>query len=292
MRLVAGLGAGLFVYLALGVFVGITPEWLHRRKESRRDEARWQEWLNQAGVPVSPLQFIAVSVAAGLGATGIVFALTQVPSIAVVAGGITMASPRALFARRRRDQQRARLDAWPDALRDVITHLRASMSVHASLVELGRSGPLPLRPFFARYTGLAGALDQHSALEVVREELADPLSDRIIEILLIAFDQGPSVVIDILTELAEAASMDLRLADEIDTAQLETRLEARGASLMPFLVLALLCVTSPGYREFYTSPAGWVVVTLGGAMSIAGLLTISRLGQIPSEQRILAGSGA
>ena len=290
MRLLAGLGAGLFVYLALGVFVGITPQWIHRRKDARRSEARWQEWLNQAGVPVSPLQFMAVSIMAGVAAAGVVLAVTRVPSLAVVAGGVTMASPRALFARRRREQQRARLDAWPDALRDVITHLQASMSVHASLVELGRSGPIPLRPFFVRYTGLAGALDQQSALEVIREELADPLSDRIIEILLIAFDQGPSVVIDILSDLAESASMDLRLADEIDTAQLETRLEARGASLLPFAVLALLCVTSPGYREFYTSPAGWVVVTFGGAMSIAGLLTISRLGRVPTEQRILAGS--
>ncbi len=292
MRLVAGLGAGIFVYLALGVFVGITPERLHRKKAPRRGDARWQEWLNQAGVPVSPMQFVAVSMLSGIVMAGIVLAVTRVPSLAVVAGGVTMASPRALFARRRRDRQRARLDAWPDALRDVITHLRASMSVHASLVELGRSGPLPLRPYFARYTGLASALDQQSALEVIREDLADPLSDRIIEVLLLAFDQGATVVVDILSDLAEAASQDLRLVDDIDTAQLETRLEARGASLLPFAVLALLCITSPGYQEFYASPAGWVVVTFGGVMSIVGLLTISRLGQIPTEQRILAGNSA
>ncbi len=289
MRLLAGLGAGLFVYLALGAFVGITPRWLHRSRQSRRQETRWQEWLNQAGVTVSPVQFVTVSVAGAAGVGLAVFAITQVASLALVAGGVTMAGPRAVFSRRRRDAQKERLDAWPDAIRDVITHLRASMSVHASLVELGRSGPEPLRTFFNRYAGLAGALDQQSALEVIREELADPLSDRIIEVLLIAFDQGPTVVIDILEDLAESSSKDLRLSEEIVTAQLETRIEARGASLLPFGVLALLCMTSPGYRDFYASPVGWFVVSIGGAMSLAGLLAISGLGRVPQEERILAG---
>ncbi len=291
MRLLAGLAAGLFVYLALGSVFGISPAWLRRAKNERRAGARWQDWLQQADADVTPTQFVAASLGGAFVAGFMVVALTGVPALAFLAAGLTMFAPRMLFARRRRALVQERLAAWPDALRDVISHLRSSMSVHASLCELGRSGPVPLRPYFNRYAGLAGALDHRTALEVVREELADPLSDRVVEVLLVAFEQGASVVIDILDDLATSSSQDLRLLEEIETLQLETKLEARGATILPFAVLALLCAFTPGYREFYASPLGWVVICFGGAMSVGGLLMISRLGRVPTEERILAAGG-
>ncbi len=291
MRLLAGLGAGLFVYLALGSVIGVSPRWLQLQQNGRRSGARWQDWLNQAGVAVSPLQFVAVSFSAAGLMAALVFGLTGVAPLAAVGGGITLMAPRSMYAKRRRALAKDRLAAWPDALRDISSHLRSSMSVHGSLCELGRSGPEPLRPYFNRYAGLAVALDYKSALEVVREDLADPMSDRIIEILLLAYDQGSSVVIDVLDELAESSTLDLRLLEEVETSQLETKLEARGATLMPFVVLALLCATTSGYREFYSSPAGWFVVSLGGVMAAGGLVVISRLGQVRGEERILAGGG-
>ncbi len=163
------------------------------------------------------------------------------------------------------------------------------MSLHAGLVELGRTGPVPLRSHFVRYRDLAAALDQRSALEAVRDELADPLSDRIIEVLLIALEQGSSIVVDILDDLARSATNDLQLIEEIETAQLETRIESVGATVLPFVVLAFLCATAPGYRDFYSSPAGWFVVAIGGVSSLVGLVVISRLSRIPGEDRILIG---
>ncbi len=291
MRLLAGVAAGLFVYLALGAVIGVSPRWLEQQHNGRRTGARWQDWLNQAGVSVTPVQFVAVSLSAAALVAALILGITGVAPLAAVGGGITLMFPRSMYAKRRRSLTKSRLAAWPDALRDVSAHLRSSMSVHGSLCELGRSGPEPLRPYFNRYAGLAVALDYKSALEVVREDLADPMSDRIIEILLLAFDQGTSVVIDILDELADSSTLDLRLLEEVETSQLETRLEARGATFMPFVVLAILCATTTGYREFYSSPAGWLVVSLGGVMAAVGLVVISRLGQVPAEERILAGGG-
>jgi tight adherence protein B len=288
MRLVAGLAAGMFVYLSIGTMVGITPSWLVRSSDRRRLGPSWRAWLHQAEAGVTPGQFLGVSVGLGLAVGTVVTLLIGVPPLGAVSGLIACAVPRVVFARRRQVLVRARLSAWPDALRDLITHLRSSLSMHASLCELGRTGPPSLRPYFTRYAGLAGALDQRTALEVVREELADPLSDRAIEVLLVAFDQGSSVVIDILDDLAASSAEDLRLLDEIDTLQLETKLEARGAAVLPFAVLAVLCLFTPGYRSFYATSAGWVVVMLGALMSVGGLALISRLGRVPAEERILS----
>jgi len=288
MRLFAGLAAGFFVYLAVGALFGITPAWLRKNRERRSVSASWREWLQQANADVTPGQFVGVSLGLGVAVGAVVGAAVGVPALGVVAGGVAVAFPRMVFARRRAALVQERLAAWPDAIRDIITHLRASLSMHASLCEVGRSGPVPLRPYFNRYAGLSGALDQRAAIEVVREDLADPMSDRVIEVLLVAFDQGSSVVIDILHDLASSSSEDLRLLDEIETLQLETKLEARGAAVLPFVVLAMLCVFTPGYRSFYATPAGWFVIAMGAAMSFGGLLVIRRLGRVPSEERILA----
>lgn len=288
MRLLAGLAAGLFVYLALGSLFGVSPSWLRKTRERRSAADGWREWLQQADADVTPVQFLGVSLGLGVAVGLVIGAAVGVPALGVVAGAVAMAFPRMVFARRRSALVQQRLAAWPDAIRDIITHLRASLSMHASLCEVGRSGPVPLRPYFNRYAGLSGALDQRAALEVVREDLADPMSDRVIEVLLVAFDQGSSVVIDILHDLAASSSEDLRLLDEIETLQLETKLEARGAAVLPFVVLAMLCVFTPGYRSFYATPAGWFVIGLGACMSLGGLLVIRHLGRVPTEERILA----
>ncbi len=293
MRLLAGLVAGLFVYLTLGALVGVTPRFLERTPSGERNQRdRAHDWLQQAGADVTPFQFLAVSIGMAMTVALLIQAATDVLPLSFIAGGLALWIPRSFYSRRRNRITEERINAWPDALRDLTAHLKSSMSVHAALVELGRSGPMVLRPYFNRYTGLAATLDQRTALEVVREELADPVSDRVIEILLVAFEQGSAVVVDILADLADATAGDIALHEEIKTAQLEVRIESRGAAMLPFLVLFILIATSNDYGDYYRSTAGWLVLGLGGLMCLAGLFSIDRLGRIPAERRILASGGA
>ncbi len=292
MILLAALSAAALVYLAVGLVAGVSPGFnrFGPTTRSRRSGAGFQEWLNQAGVSVTPAQFVAVSLGSGLLFGLVVIALTGVGALGLVAALSLSALPRLVFARRKERASVERLAAWPDVLRDIAAHLRASQSIHSSLVEVGRSGPAPLRPYFARYGLLSDAINQKAALEVIREDLADPLSDRIIEIVLLAFDQGTGVVLEVLDQLADSTTADLRLLEEVETAQLETRLEARAASVLPMVVLGLLCMATPGYRAFYSTPTGWIVICFGAAMSTVGLIAIGRLGHMPDEERILAGA--
>ena len=248
-----------------------------------------QETLRRAGVQLSLGRFAGVSSGSGVAGAVTIHLAVGIPILSLVAFGACAVAPAAVVQHRAAAFEKARLTAWPDALRDVIAHLRAGYSVHASLTQLAEIGPVALRQPFARYQNLTGAVDPVVALDVVREELADPASDRIIEVLLLAFDQGSSLVIDLLADLAAGTAEDLRLAEEIQTAQLETRLEARGAAVLPFAVLAMLCFSSAEYRAFYRSPLGSVVIILGLALVGLGLPAIRRLGDMPSEERILGG---
>lgn len=255
MRLLAGLSAATFAYLLVALLTGDAPRSLPRRFPStpwRRRASRrvpLAVWLDQAGASVGPTQFLGVSAGIGAGAFVVVWAVSGAASVALVPALVVGALPRAWYARQRARLARERAAAWPEALRNLTAHLDVAMSLHRSLVELGSSAQSRCGRTWRRYATLTAALDARAALEALREQLADPVSDRIFEVLLVAHEQGASVAIDALRDLAATTTADLRLADQIETAQLEQKIEARACVVLPFVVLVLLCSSSPAYRS-------------------------------------------
>lgn len=292
MTLLAGLFCGIAVYFAVGLAVGYMPERLRfaplGEQPARPSRARRQEWLNQAGLPVTPTQFWSSSILAGAAMFGLVWVITSIPMVALPPAVAVALTPRWWFAQQRRKLSRARLEAWPEALRSIVASVSSSMSLHQALLVLATSGPNELRPVFVRYSSLSFTLDSATALEVIREELADPVSDRIIEDLLLALEQGPAVVVEIMAELARSTIEDLQVLDRVETAQLEQRLNARAVFVLPFLFLILLTFRPGPGREFYASRAGVAVIVLGTSLSVMGMILVRRLGRLPEEPRVFA----
>lgn len=295
MTLLAGLFCGIAVYFAVGMAVGYMPQRLRfaplAEQPARPGRARRQEWLNQAGLPVTPTQFWTSSILAGAATFGLVWVITSIPMVALPPALAVALTPRWWFAQQRRKLARARLEAWPEALRSIVASVSSSMSLHQALLVLATTGPNELRPVFARYSSLSFTLDSATALEVIREELADPVSDRIIEDLLLALEQGPAVVVDIMAELARSTIEDLQVLDRVETAQLEQRLNARAVFVLPFLFLVLLTFRPGPGREFYASGAGVAVIVLGTSLSLLGMVLVRRLGRLPEEPRVFAVDG-
>lgn len=288
MRLLAALAWGTTAYLLVGMLTGHTPRPLRR---ARVRSKTFQTWLLQAGTGVTPAQFVAVSIAGALATFLVVWALAGAAPVALVPAVAVGTLPRGWFARQRDRRTRERLAAWPDALRDLLSKLEASTPLHPALVSLATTGPEPLRPVWHRYRSLSSALEHRAALEAIRRELADPVSDRVIEVLLVAHEQGTGVVLDLLRDLAETTTDDIRLLETIETAQLEHRIEARVVAILPFVVLVLLTSRSDDYREFYSTPLGVVVIVVGAILTLVGTLIIQRLGRIREETRVLVGPG-
>jgi tight adherence protein B len=292
MILLAGLMAGITIYFIVGLAIGYLPRGLRLTpladRGRRPNRVRRQEWLNQAGLPVTPLQFWASSIFAGTLTFLFVWLLTSVPLIALPPAVIVALTPRFYFAQQRQKLARARLEAWPEALRSIIASVSSSMSLHQALLALASSGPTQLRPVFTRYSSLSFTLDSATALSVIRAELADPVSDRVIEDLLLALEQGPAVIVDILDDLAASTVEDLEVRDRVDTAQLEQRLNARAVFVMPFLFLILMTFRPGPGRDFYATGVGMAVIAFGTTLSIIGMLIVSRLGRLPEEPRVFA----
>jgi len=293
VRIVAGLCAALAAAVLVSLLAGHRPartrrgQTLGRRPTSGTRVPR-ATWLQQADVHLTPAQFWGL----GAGAGGITFvltaAVTRAPLVAVAPAAAAAAVPHIVCAHRRTVRLRAWQAAWPDALREVIAAVVAGRSLPHAVTALGEFGPDPLRAVFADFRVLMRVFGFVGALEQVKERLADPTSDRVIEVLIVAHEQGGSIVRDILEDLVVATTKDLKVLDEIDTEGLEMKINARAVLVLPWAVLVALTLRPGPFRTFYQSTAG-VLVLLGAAvLSALGATWLGRLGRQPVEPRVFA----
>lgn len=285
MRALALLSSVVFAALLAASLSGHPPR-LARARPGRRGHAA-QTWLLQAGTPVTPAQLAAASLLIAVVVLVLLTALTRTPAIAVLPAVIGGLGPRLWLARERARRLAAVREAWPDGLRVLIAAVTAGRSLRAALLELADSGPLALRGPFTRFRGLVRAIGVPAALEVVRGELADPTSDRVVEVLLVAHEQGGPVVVEVLRDLAEATTADVRASHAAATQALEGALNARIVFVLPWAALALLCARPGPFRDFYAGSAGLLVIALGALLSLLGLWWVGRLARPLPEPRVL-----
>ena len=290
MRLLAAVATGLCVAAAAAVAVGLPLRWRTRPSSQRPDVTDRQLWLVQAGVQLTPRQFVAVSVALGVVAFALVTALTATPVVALVPAVSIGMLPRLYYGRVREQRMQEVQRAWPDGLREIIAGVAAGMSLPQALTLLASDGPEPLRRAFGRFPVLVRMLGVGPALEIMKEELADPTSDRVVEVLLLAHERGGRLVTDILRDLADATSDDVRTLEEIATSGLEQKINARAVFVLPWLVLLALTARPGHFRDFYQSPGGLLVVAVAGVASLLGMWLVGRLGRDPAEERMLGGA--
>jgi tight adherence protein B len=287
VNVVAALCVGVCCGLAVATITGTMPK--RRTRALRRPLGRAAAtWLQQAGAGVGPAAFLWGSALAGGFALLATAALTGSVFVALVPAIAVALLPRAYFSRRRRARLRDVQRAWPDGLRDVLASITAGLSLTQALTTLAAAGPVPLRLAFARFPELARVVGTGTALELVKEDLADATSDRVIEVLVLAHERGGAIVREILEDLVVATSRDLKLLDEIETEGLEMRINARAVMVLPWLVLVALTARPGAFRDFYRSSGGVATLALAGVLTAVGVAALTKLAREPVEARPFA----
>ena len=242
------------------------------------------------GLDVTPFQFW-VSIAGVSALTFLlVYAVTGLVAVSVVPSLVVASLPRAYFTRKRGRRTAEVLQAWPDGLRDLVSSVRSGASLPSAIESLAAFGPVPIREAFQGFGVYARSLGVVPALEMVKDDLGDPTSDRVIEVLILAYERGGAVVPEILDDLAEATTRDLWTLEQVRTEALEQKINSRVVFVLPWMVLVAMTARSGAFREFYSTPAGVAVVAVGGIMSLLGIAIASKLGRRPSEPRVFGGS--
>ena len=196
--------------------------------------------------------------------------------------------PVAVLKGRARRRQRELAEVWPEAVDNLASAVRAGMSLPEALAQLAVRGPEPLRPAFAAFavdyqvTGRFG-----DSLDRLKEQLADPVGDRVVEGLRIAREVGGGDLGRLLRNLSGFLREDARTRSELESRQAWAVNGARLAVAAPWMVLLMLSFQREVISR-YASTAGVVVLVVGGACCLVAYRAMVRIGRLPEEGRILS----
>lgn len=262
------------------------------RRPARGPGARFvhrrAELLRQAGLDgVSVLHlFIAQTVSALVGALAVAI-LTSTLTVALCFAAFGWFLPLLAVRRLRRRRVGALRELWPEAIDHLGSAVRAGMSLPDALGMLAEHGPAPLRAPFARFAAayrVSGRFGE--CLDRLKDDLCDPVADRICETLRVAREVGGSDLGLVLRTLSELVRADARTRAELETRQGWVVNGARLAVAAPWMVLLLLGSQSSTVRA-YDSPGGTMLLVVGAAVCLLAYRVMLHIGRLPEERRVL-----
>jgi tight adherence protein B len=284
MGALVGLGVGLGLLLIWSAFfLPRTP------RPERRTAGRVTRLLARAGLgQVSSTGFVVLCVSLGVVATVVIQVVSRTPPVAVAFGLMGGWLPVGLVSGRARRRQREFAEVWPEAVDNLASAVRAGLSLPDALAALGVRGPEPLREAFDEFaldyqvTGRFG-----ECLDRLKDRLADPVGDRVVEGLRIAREVGGGELGRLLRNLSGYLRDEARTRSEMESRQAWTVNGARLAVASPWLVLLFMSFQSEVIHR-YASPGGVAVLVFGAAACLVSYRLMMRLGRLPTERRILS----
>jgi tight adherence protein B len=251
--------------------------------------SRLRPLLASAGLgEVSVVGFAVVCAVCALVATVAVLVASRTLPVALVFGAMGGYLPVAVVKGRARRRQREFAEVWPEAVDNLASAVRAGMSLPEALSALADRGPEPLREAFRGF-----ALDYQvsgrfaDALDRLKDRLADPVGDRVVESLRVTREVGGGDLGRLLRSLSGFLRDDARTRSELEARQAWTVNGARLAVAAPWLVLLLMCF-QPEVIQRYSSGAGVVVLVGGAVLCAVAYRAMVRIGRLPTERRILS----
>jgi tight adherence protein B len=212
---------------------------------------------------------------------------TGVVAIAACFAAMAAAAPLVWVRSRARRRRAALRDLWPDAVDNLASGVRAGLSLPEALAQLAVRGPEELRPAFAafardyRVSGHVG-----DALDGLKDRLADPVGDRIVESLRVAREVGGTDLGRLLRTLSAFLRQDAHTRSELEARQGWTVNAARLAVAAPWIVVLLLA-TRPESVAAYDQPTGALVLAAGGVCTVVAYRLMLRIARLPEERRVL-----
>jgi len=280
------------VVVGLGVGVGLLLIWsafTMPRAATRRGPSSLRLSLDRAGlVGVQVQTLVALSVSLFVVVTLAILLLSSTWPVALAFGLMAAYAPFAVVIGRVRRRQAELAEVWPDAVDNLASAVRAGMSLAEAVSGLAVRGPEPLRPAFetfAREYQTSGRFGD--CLDRLKERLADPVGDRVVEGLRVAREVGGGDLGRLLRNLSGHLRDDSRTRAELQARQSWAVNGARLAVAAPWLVLLLLSFQRDVITR-YASPGGAAVLAFGAAACVGAYRVMLRIGRLPSERRVMS----
>lgn len=274
--------------LGTGLLLCASPWlWPPRERAPRPPrEGRLRRLLGEAGLSrTSPRALIVVMAAIGLVAASVAWLITALPVLALLAGLAGAAAPVLYLRGRRLRLRKARRQLWPDVCDLLVAAIRVGLSLPDAVASLADSAPPAIRPAFAVFArDLRSTGRFETSLDRLKETLADPIADRIVETLRMARQVGGTELTGVLRALSSSVRADAALRGEVEARQSWIRGAAVLGAVAPWVILALLAMRPEG-REAYASAEGVLVIVIGAIVSVIAYRIMLRIGRLPEPER-------
>ena len=269
IAVVCGLVFGIGLVLALSPWFMAAPEW-----------RPWGPWkrvcddVARARVPgLTAARLVILSAAIGVVVAAVVLAVTDAwPVALIVSLGVAFLPHAWVVSRVRAHANTVRATSLPQVLCD-----------------LAEEGPVPVRFAFEAFSRDYSANGRFApALDRMKEEVADPVADRIIEALRIARSVGGADLTRLLQDLASLLREDSRVRGELEARQSWTVGAARLGIAAPWVVLLLLSGGGAS-ASVWNSPGGIAVLCAGAGICVIAYLAMKAASRLSSDPRNLGG---
>jgi tight adherence protein B len=284
MGALVGLGVGVGLLLIWAAFaLPRTP------KASAPTSSALGRLLARAGLgDVTPTSVVSLCAVLFAVAFAVVQAVSRTMPVAVVFAAMAAYVPIAVLRQRAARRLRDFAEVWPEAVDNLASAVRAGLSLPDAVAALATTGPEALRTDFAQFaldyqvTGRFG-----ECLDRLKDRLADPVGDRVIEGLRLAREVGGGDLGRLLRNLSGFLRDDARTRSELESRQAWTVNGARLAVSAPWIVLLLMSFQTSAIRH-YASPGGVLVLGIGFLVCVLAYAAMMRIGRLPVENRILS----
>jgi tight adherence protein B len=244
--------------------------------------------VKSAGLPNVSAGTVYTTMAIAALVTGsIVLIITSIPVVALM--GAVGATFVPIFSLKRRSKLRSKAlrTSWPDAVDSLASSVRAGMSLPEAVADLSKNGPMSLRYAFVHFSDYyrsTGSFAQ--ALNALQERLGDPVADRVIAALRIAYEVGGTDLGQVLRTLSSLLRSDAITRGDIEARQSWTISAARMSIAAPWLTLAMLCTRPDAVAAFRTG-LGAIVLMGAAAVSFIAYRLMLRIGALPTQSRVV-----
>jgi tight adherence protein B len=234
------------------------------------DAARGGHALNETGARgLLALLSAAVVLACALVSTSVVGVLVGAVLVAV--------SVPAWVARRTSALRRQTAHEMPDVFRSLATSLSSGQTLAQAVGYVGSHGDGPVRREFAR---ASMALTCGEAAETVLDELAGRIDAPGVGLLAAAMgvsQRTGSPLADLFRRSAHLVELQGEFEQRLLVKTAQVRLSARIVAAMPAVMVGLLLLLSPDFRQGVLSPVGLGSICIAAVLDLVALALIRRL---------------
>jgi tight adherence protein B len=284
--MIAAIGMALGIGLALVASPFLWPRAVKPNAQTAHRENALRNSLAQAGLPsVRPAAFLGLSTMVAVVAAALTHAVIGVVALSAAAWIVGFGVPWLLVRWRGAARRRANRTVWPDVVDHLVSAVRSGLALPDSVSALARVGPPSTRAAFAEFERDYRATGKFSdCANRLKDTLADPVADRILETVRMAREVGGSELTVVLRGLAANLREEAAIRSEVEARQSWVVNAARLGVAAPWIVLMLLA-TRPEAAQAYNSPTCTGVIVCGLVLSIVAYRLMIALGRLPEEKR-------